>query len=66
MANHIVSSTFEPIGKDKIHPLSKESPMTFEYAKKKPDEEVGKISPGRELHTGFSDHFPIQSVINVL
>jgi hypothetical protein len=66
MANHIVSSIFEPTGIDKIHPVSKESPMGFEYAKKKPDEEVGNLSPGRELHTGFSDHFPIQSVINIL
>jgi hypothetical protein len=34
MANHIAASMFNPIEKNKIHPVYKESPMRFEYTKK--------------------------------
>jgi hypothetical protein len=67
MANHIAASMFSPIEKNKIHPVYKESPMRFEYTKKKPESgQFESVSPGREPFTGFSDHFPIQSIINIL
>lgn len=67
MSNHILAGNFEPIGQEnKIHPIFKESPMSFEYIKKKANGELEKFQVGRDPLTGFSDHFPIQSVINIL
>jgi len=67
MSNHILAGNFEPIGQEnKIHPIFKESPMSFEYIKKKANGEPEKFQVGRDPLTGFSDHFPIQSVINIL
>jgi hypothetical protein len=66
MANHILAGNFEPTDQNKIHPIFKESPMSFEYIKKKANGEPEKFPAGREPLTGFSDHFPIQSVINIL
>jgi hypothetical protein len=66
MANHIFSGVFEPMGNDKIHPVYKESPMRFEYKKIKSDGEPDKLPQGREPLTGYSDHFPIQSSIDIL
>jgi hypothetical protein len=40
--------------------------MSFEYMKKKANGELEKVQVGRDPLTGFSDHFPIQSVINIL
>jgi hypothetical protein len=67
MANHIAASMFDPTEKNKIHPVYKESPMRFEYTKKKLEGgQIENVFPGRDPLTGFSDHFPIQSVINIL
>src|SRR5918995_1286762 len=67
ISNHIHAGNFEPIGQEnKIHPIFKESPMSFEYIKKKSNGEPEKFQVGRDSLTGFSDHFPIQSVINIL
>jgi hypothetical protein len=40
--------------------------MPFEYIKKKANGEPENLPVGRDPLTGFSDHFPIQSVINIL
>jgi hypothetical protein len=66
MANHILAENFESTGQNKIHPIFKESPMLFEYIKKDANGEPENLPVGREPLTGFSDHFPIQSVINIL
>ena len=66
MANHIPAGSFEPTGQNKIHPIHKQSPMSFEYIKKKVNGEPENLPGGRDPLTGFSDHFPIQSVINIL
>ena len=67
MSNHILVGNFEPTGQEnKIHPIFKESPMPFEYMKKKANGEPENLPVGRDPLTGFSDHFPIQSVINIL
>ena len=66
MANHIPAVSFEPTDKNKIHPIFKDSPMSFEYIKKKLSGEPENFPVGRDPLTGFSDHFPIQSVINIL
>ena len=66
MANHIPAGSFESTGQNKIHPIHKQSPMSFEYIKKKVNGEAENLPSGRDPLTGFSDHFPIQSVINIL
>ena len=66
MANHIPAGSFEPTGQNKIHPILKQSPMSFEYIKKKVNGEPENLPAGSDPLTGFSDHFPIQSVINIL
>ena len=66
MINHIPSGTFDMSGEGKIHPLYKESPMEFVYVKKDQDGFDRNLPSGREALTGFSDHFPIQSVITIL
>ena len=66
MANHIPAGSFESTGQNKIHPIHKQSPMSFEYIKKKVNGEPENLPSGRDPLTGFSDHFPIQSVINIL
>jgi hypothetical protein len=67
MSNHILAGNFESTGQEnKIHPIFKESPMPFEYIKKKANGEPENLPVGRDPLTGFSDHFPIQSVINIL
>ena len=45
MSNHILAGNFEPIGQEnKIHPIFKESPMSFEYIKKKAKRRARKVS----------------------
>jgi hypothetical protein len=66
MANQFPAGSFEPTGQNKIHPMLKQSPMSFEYIKKKVNGEPENLPSGRDPLTGFSDHFPIQSVINIL
>ncbi|MDQ3869585.1 MAG: hypothetical protein M3250_08510 [Thermoproteota archaeon] len=67
IANHIPAGNFDPTGqKNKIHPILKESPMSFEYIKKKANGEPENLPAGRDPLTGFSDHFPIQAVINAI
>jgi hypothetical protein len=66
MINHVHSGTFDMSGEGKIHPLYKESPMEFVYVKKDQDGFDRNLPSGRDALTGFSDHFPIQSVITIL
>jgi hypothetical protein len=66
MINHIRHRTFDLHGEGKIHPIYKETPMEFVYIKKDPDGNNRYLTPGRDALTGFSDHFPIQSVIDIL
>ncbi|MDQ4074185.1 MAG: hypothetical protein M3162_07785 [Thermoproteota archaeon] len=65
MINHIPEHKFDPLDKTKVYPIYKESPMRFEYRKIKPNGELEDLFPGREDLTGFSDHFPIESVIEI-
>ena len=50
MSNHILAGNFEPTGQEnKIHPIFKESPMPFEYIKKKANGEPENLPVGREI-----------------
>ena len=66
MVNHIHPETFDLSGEGKIHPLYRKSPMDFVYLKKDQDGNERNLPSGRNALTGFSDHFPIQSVIDIL
>ncbi len=66
MMNHVHHDTFEPHGEGKIHPIYMESPMEFVYIKKDQDGNDRYMPSGRDAYTGFSDHFPIQSVVDIL
>jgi hypothetical protein len=66
MMNHVQNDTFEPHGEGKIHPIHRESPMEFVYIKKDQDGNDRYMPSGRDAYTGFSDHFPIQSVVDIL
>jgi endonuclease/exonuclease/phosphatase family protein len=63
---------FDPVNKEKAHPALKIAPTPFEYYKTFMDENnklhrIDKSIPRwREPNTGYSDHFPIQGIINIL
>jgi len=53
------------LGENQIHPINKISSTRFVYQKISngiPE----RLPPGRDDLTGFSDHFPIQSSINIV
>lgn len=60
------------LDKTKIHPSLKNNPMEFLYQKKyynentKQYEEDKNFPKGREKNTGYSDHFPILCVLDIL
>jgi endonuclease/exonuclease/phosphatase family metal-dependent hydrolase len=57
---------FDTRNRNKIHPSYGQSPMRFEYQRIKPNGDLEELSPGRTILTGYSDHFPIESTINIL
>jgi hypothetical protein len=59
--------------RNKVHPILKNIPFSFAYIKNKYDDEQNKWIPNpNSLHSeeepnkGFSDHFPIQCLIEIL
>jgi hypothetical protein len=66
MINHVNQANFDSIGEGKIHPIYMKSPMEFVYVRRDHDGNVRNLPPGRDALTGFSDHFPIQSVLSIL
>lgn len=63
---NISDNNFDIRDRNKLHPAYKKSPMRFEYQRIKPNGELEEISPGREILTGYSDHFPIESKIDLV
>ena len=60
------------LDKTKIHPSLKNNPMEFVYQKKyynensKQYEDDKNLPKGREKNTGYSDHFPIMCILDLL
>jgi len=60
------------LDKTKIHPSLKNNPMEFVYQKKsyndntKQFEDDRNFQKGREMNTGYSDHFPIMCIIDLI
>lgn len=66
LVDNIPDYSFDGKDKNKIHPSLRRIPMRFEYQRIKPNGEFEEIPAGRSALTGYSDHFPIESVIDVL
>ena len=60
------------LDRTKIHPSLKNNPMEFAYQKKyynensKQYEDDKSLPKGREKNTGYSDHFPIMCIVDLL
>lgn len=63
---NISEHNFDIRDKNKIHPSLRHIPMRFEYQRIKPNGDFEEIPAGRSTLTGYSDHFPIESVIKIL
>lgn len=56
----------------KLHPVERDSPMEFCYQKyyrlkyKEWKEDRKSISVGRKRNTGYSDHFSIQCLLDIV
>jgi hypothetical protein len=72
LGENLPEDRFDPLSPEKAHPVLKIAPTPFEYYKMFSDENnklhrIDRSIPRwREANSGYSDHFPIQGIINIL
>lgn len=66
LESNISPNSFDVNDRNKIHPSLRLIPMRFEYQRIKANGELEEVPPGRSVLTGYSDHFPIESEIEIL
>ena len=66
LADHVLPDRFDLNNRNKIHPIYKESPMKFVYIRKKPNGDPEDLPAGRDALTGYSDHFPVETVVKIM
>jgi len=72
LGENLPQDRFDPQNLERAHPALKISPMPFEYFRMFRDENnsprvIKKSIPRwREPNTGYSDHFPILAIIDIV
>ena len=66
LESNISPNSFDVNDRNKIHPSLRLIPMRFEYQRIKANGELEEVPPGRSVLTGYSDHFPIESELEIL